>query len=81
MVDVEKERVEQVNRRLAPVAFALAWKRFQDTPIDLVADSDDETCRCLHEAIVAYLEATGRIQVEAAYRDRVGSPSHPEVKP
>jgi hypothetical protein len=77
MADVEHERVTQVNRRLAPVAFALAWKRFQDTPIDLVADSDDETCRCLHEAIVAYLEATGRIQVEATYRDLVKSMGKP----
>lgn len=72
MTDVEHERVQHANRRLAPVAFALAWRRFQNTPIDLVADSDDETCRCLHEAIVAYLEATGRIQVEAAYCDLVG---------
>jgi len=74
VTDVEHERVQHVNRRLAPVAFSLAWRAFQNTPIDLVADSDDETCKCLHQAIVAYLEATGRIKIEAAYRDLVGTP-------
>jgi hypothetical protein len=53
--DVEAERIGDVNSALDRAAFAAAWNAFQNTPIDLVADSDDETCRCVHNAIAAYL--------------------------
>lgn len=57
---IEQERVRSVNKGLDPVAFEIAWGAFQNTTIDLVADSDDETCRCVHNAIAAYLVAVGR---------------------
>jgi hypothetical protein len=58
MDNVEAERVRSANKGLDPIALEIAWGAFQNTPIDLVADSDDETCRCLHNAIAAYLVAT-----------------------
>lgn len=56
---VEDARVREVNANLLldEAAFLAAWKAFQDTPIDLVADSDDEQCRCIGNAIKAYLAA------------------------
>ena len=65
MSEIERERTKEINKELAPTAFELAWHAFQHTGIDLVADSDDETCKCLHNAIVAYLAATGRDTVAA----------------
>lgn len=53
----EFERVASVNKELDQDAFLKAWYAFQNTPIDLVADSDDEQCRCLNNAILAYLHA------------------------
>jgi len=68
--DIERERTKEINKELAPTAFELAWHAFQHTGIDLVADSDDETCKCLHNAIVAYLAATGRnTDAPAALKD------------
>jgi hypothetical protein len=61
MHEVESERVRSVNKRLDQAAFEIAWNAYQNTGIDLVADSDDETCKCLHNAIAAYLVATGRL--------------------
>lgn len=52
---VEAERTQSVNKVLHQSSFEAAWAAFQNTGIDLVADSDDETCRCLHNAISAYL--------------------------
>lgn len=78
MTDVERERSAEVNRRLSPKAFEEAWRAFQNTPIDLVSDSDDETCKCVHNAIVTYLEATGRIQIEDQYRVLVSTPLEPK---
>ena len=58
---IEQERCREVNHTqvLDQVAFDAAWHAFQHTKIDLVADSDDETCRCLHNAIRAYLVHNG----------------------
>lgn len=54
---IEAERVREVNQSLSldQVAFQAAWRAFQHTDIDLVADSDDEQCRCLGNAIKAYI--------------------------
>lgn len=68
--EVEQERTEAVNRQLIQPAFNLAWHAFQNTPIDLVGDSDDETCKCLHNAIVAYLS---NLPPESTNQD---SPTH-----
>lgn len=59
MNEVEKERCEQVNhdQLLDQLAFEAAWTAFQETPIDMVADSDDEQCRCVRSAILAYFNA------------------------
>lgn len=56
--EVEQQRCCDANKWLDQLAFELAWNAFQNTPIDLLADSDDETCRCVHNAIAAYLVAT-----------------------
>lgn len=53
--EVKAERTQSVNKVLHQSSFDTAWAAFQNTDIDLVADSDDETCRCLHNAISAYL--------------------------
>lgn len=52
----EQDRCREINRAqvLDQGAFDVAWHAFQHTKIDLVADSDDETCRCLHNTIQAY---------------------------
>jgi hypothetical protein len=56
MEEVEKQRAnEACPAGLNRDAFAAAWQAFQGCPIDLVADSDDETCRCLGAAIVEYM--------------------------
>lgn len=59
MHQIEKDRCEEVNHTqvLDKLAFEAAWDAFQCTKIDLLADSDDETCRCLHNAIRAYFAA------------------------
>ena len=59
MNQTEKERCNQVNhdQALDQLAFDAAWTAFQNTPIDLVADSDDEKCRCVRNAILAYFKA------------------------
>lgn len=57
--EVESERVKSVNQLLDQTAFEVAWDAYQATGIDLLADSDDETCKCVHNAIAAYLLATG----------------------
>ena len=59
MHKTEIDRCEQVNSdgRLEPKAFEAAWKAFHDTPINLVADSDDEQCRCVRNAILAFLRS------------------------
>ena len=61
-VAVEAERTQSVNKVLHQPSFDEAWAVFQNTGIDLVSDSDDETCRCLHNAIAAYLDS---VTVEA----------------
>lgn len=61
MSTVEQERCKAINIGLDPLAFELAWNAFQNTPIDLLADSDDETCRCVFNAITAYLVATSPV--------------------
>jgi hypothetical protein len=66
MNEVQRERIKAINKELAPTAFELAWHAFQNTTIDVVADSDDETCKCLHNAIVAYLSATGDARAQGA---------------
>lgn len=55
----ENERVRDVNAALAldETAFRAAWRAFQWTDIDLVADSDDEQCKAVGNAIKAYLAA------------------------
>lgn len=52
---VESERADAMNAGLNQKAFRKAWSVFQNTPIDLAADSDDETCKCLSNAIKAFL--------------------------
>jgi hypothetical protein len=37
-----------------------AWAAYQNTPIDLLADSDDETKRCVVNALIAALAAMWR---------------------
>lgn len=56
MDKIEQDRCREINHTqvLDQGAFDAAWHAFQHTGIDLVADSDDETCRCLHNAIRAY---------------------------
>jgi hypothetical protein len=60
MLFVEQDRCREVNhaQALDQTGFEAAWEAFQNTPIDLLADSDDETCRQLHRAIRAYLART-----------------------
>jgi len=41
--------------QISPTALEEAWQAYQNTPIDLVADSDEETKRCVIAAITAYL--------------------------
>lgn len=58
MDQVEKDRaLETKPPSLNLVAFEAAWTAFQNTSTDLIEDSDDETCRCVGNAIVAYLNA------------------------
>lgn len=40
-------------------AVEAAWKAYQDTPIDLLADSDEETKRCVVNALTAALAVDG----------------------
>ncbi|HVN82293.1 MAG TPA: hypothetical protein VMW38_25130, partial [Terriglobia bacterium] len=54
---VEIERADAMNAGLNQEAFRQAWQAFQNTPIDLVADSDDETCKCLSNAIRTFVRA------------------------
>ncbi|RTE91876.1 hypothetical protein [Bradyrhizobium sp. LVM 105] len=54
---VEIERADAMNAGLNEEAFRKAWLAFQNTPIDLVADSDDETCKCLSNAIRTFVRA------------------------
>lgn len=58
MSQVEKDRCAQVNRDklLDQRPFETAWEAFRNTKIDLTEDSDDEQCRCLRNAIAAYLQ-------------------------
>lgn len=53
----------------SPRAIEAAWKAYQDTPIDLLADSDEETKRCVVNALAAALAVDG-----VALVDRKGSP-------
>lgn len=57
MDHIEIERVRDANRSagLDQAAFEAAWDAFQNTGIDLLADSDDEQCRCVANAIKAYI--------------------------
>lgn len=43
----------------SPRAIEAAWKAYQDTPIDLLADSDEETKRCVVNALTAALAVDG----------------------
>ena len=57
MHSVEKERCAAVNKCLNKEAFEIAWDAFQRTSFDLLADSDDQTCKCVHNAVAAYMTA------------------------
>ena len=65
MNQVEKERCAKVNHALVlnQEAFDAAWTSFQNTKIDLLADSDDEQCRCVWNAIHTYMEGIRRTTV------------------
>lgn len=52
--------------QLIQSALDAAWEAFQNTTIDLLADSDDETRRCLNNAIATYVVATERTNKIAA---------------
>lgn len=72
--EIEKQRASDTNPGLNQKAFEAAWHAFQNTPIDLLADSDDEQCRCVGNAIIAYIQAIyadGSRIVSGAYIDRL----------
>ncbi len=60
MSETENERADAMNAGLNKEAFRAAWRAFQNTPIDMVADSDDETCKCLSNAIRAFVRVAWR---------------------
>lgn len=39
-------------------ALDAAWEAYQSTPVDLCADSDDETRRCVENAVIAALQSS-----------------------
>lgn len=53
--DTDIERADAMNAGLNQEAFRKAWIAFQNTPIDILADSDDETCKCLSNAIRTFV--------------------------
>lgn len=58
MDQVEKERAAETKpASLDLAAFEAAWEAYQNNPIDVMDDTDNETCRCLGAGIVAYLAA------------------------
>lgn len=60
MHHIEQERCAEINhtKALDQAAFDAAWDAFQNTGIDLIADSDHEQCRCLWNAIRSYLSTS-----------------------